>query len=188
MIKKSLVHLSVLGLLLSLSACGGAAEDPVSPPTSEVVVSPSGSNGMSGTTSSTPTPSDQTSSSLPASEPVASDDPVSADEIPEAIHGRFMFVEDGEEGAECTAATEDEGNLVEVDATSVRFFAWHAELKSVEESDATSILATFDHADDSDIPSTGQLRLELQDDGQTLLVSDLNSEDQSPGKYTRCSA
>ncbi len=189
MIKKTLVHLSCLGLLFSLAACGGSPEETVSPSNDESVAAPSTPNEMSEAASPNPPSSSAPASSSASSEPTEMEDPVLADEIPAALQGRWVTVADGETPGQCTEDVAAEGRIVEVEATKISSFAWYGDLKSVEESDANSIVATFDYADDSDTPLTVKMSLETDDDGQTLLLRDIGDDlNTEPTQYGRCPA
>ncbi len=195
MIKKSLIHLSCLGLLFVLPACGGSPEDGSAPSTSEPVMETFSINEPSATASADgPEPAaSATQSKTPLTEPEESpstepQEPAPADEIPSSIQGRWIFVGDGEKTQECTDVQEGEGTIVEVDATTISSFAWIAELESVEESDADSILGMFVYQDDSDEPITQQVKLETQEDGEILVYTELGEDvDLAPARYGRCS-
>jgi len=191
MIRKSLVSFLSVGLAGSLGACSGSPEDVASPP-SRVSVAES---------SSTSETSAETFSASPAESPAASDSPdvpessspgpedsASADEIPSSLQGQWIFLGDGEQAPECSEVEEGEGTLLEVTATEISSFVSLSELELVEESDATSMQGMFSYQDDSDELITLQIKLETEDDGQTLVYSELGeSAGMAPARYGRCS-
>lgn len=188
MIRKSLVSLLTIGVVASVAACGGTPDAPTSPSVSDAAGEASADTGAA---SATPVESADTAaapqdSSSPTSEATSSADPVSAGEIPSVVQGKWITVSEGEEARECTDELDNEGVILTIDSTTMSSFAFVFELESVEESDADSIEAVFNYADDSDAPITPSIRLQTQDDWQTFEFVELGTEGQAPAIYSRC--
>ncbi len=188
MIRKTLVSLFSIGLLASLAACGGSPEATTSPSVSEPAAE---SSVMSETSATTPSESPEAPASVEASESLSSEPVESAvpNEIPASLQGQWIFLGDGEKAQECSEVEEGEGTLLEVTADKISSFASLSELESVEESDATSMQGTFTYQDDSDELITQQIKLEAEDDGQTLVYSEFGENaGLAPARYGRCAA
>lgn len=199
MIRRTLISLMSLGLLSSLAACGGSPEDTASPPVSEPAAEPSTPIETSAMTpsetsdaSDSPEPSENTEpsetpdSSAPSSEPTNSEDSTSTGEIPSVIQGRWITFGEGETPRDCTEDLENGGAIITIDATKISSFAFSFELEEIQESNANSMESLFTYADDSDQPMTPMIRLETQDDWETLALIELGTK-QAPALYARCS-
>lgn len=186
MLKKSLVHLSCLGLLVSLSACGTATPEETTLPTvTETVTEASTPQETSSTAPSSSTPS----SSAPASQPSAAEETTASEEpenaIPAALQGKWLRLGDAQEGRDCSEI-EDPAGFVEIDSTTIKFFAVINTLQSVEENDGTTFVGEFSYQGDNDSAGTSRLELEqLSDD--TMEFTDLQG-DTGPDKYELCQA
>ncbi len=184
--KKFFMSIVSMGLLCSLAACGGSPAATTSPSVSEPAAEPSSTSETSATTSAEnpEAPGSPDASGSPSAEPEES---ASAEALPSSIQGRWIFVGDGTQAQECTEAQEGEGTIIEIDATTISSFAWLAELETVEESDADSMQGTFSYQDDSDESMTQSVTLEVQEDGQTLVYTELDEGvDLAPAQYGRC--
>ncbi len=175
MFKKTLIQLSCLGLLFPLAACSGAPESPVSPSTNDSAA-PSSSSATS-----------EEAPSSPSSEPVDSEDPLPAQEIPSVIHGKWVAFKQGETPRECTDELDNEGAILTIDATRISSFAFLFDLESIEESDDDSLVGLFKYHDDSDQPATPRVKLETTDDWQSFELIELDTEGQDQELYARCS-
>lgn len=187
-IRKTIVTLSCVGLLSSLAACSESPENTADPSSSTTTTAPSSTNETPSMTASSP-PSE--SSGVPASpssaEPGESDEPASTNEIPSAIQGRWVTVGEEEKPKECTEELEAEGAIITINATKISSFAFLFELESIQESDANSMVGRFAYHDDGDQLVTPRMKLETQDDWQTLELIELDTEGQDPDMYARCS-
>ena len=189
MLKKTLASLASLSLACSLAACGGSPDDDmtpsVSPPAPQFTTTIDTSVIPSSDTSEVPGSPDDSMS--PSSEPVTSADSASPTELPSEVRGKWITVGEGEQARECTEEVENEGAIITIDATTISSFAFIFTLESLEESDADSVEGVFEYHDDSDELMTPRIRLETQDNWQTLEFIELDTEGQSPAIYARCS-
>lgn len=115
-------------------------------------------------------------------EPVAGASPRTlAKEIPVPIRGRWGLVP-----ADCTSTRGDAKGLVEIDATSLKFYESVAKLETVKDADSDEIVATFGFTGEGQ-SWTLDVALEVEDDGKTLIRKD-TGQDALPGslRYTRC--
>ncbi|MEO7589293.1 MAG: hypothetical protein ABIS84_14840 [Arachnia sp.] len=136
--------------------------------------------------SAAPTPSESPAPAPSTSSQPASSEPAETDEIPAAIHGRWITFSQGEKPRECTAEVEGEGAIITIDATKISSFAFLFELESVKESDASSMVGQFAYHDDSDALLTPEIKLVTKDDWKTLEFIELGTEGQDPAFYSRC--
>ncbi len=187
MIRKTLASLGCIALLGSLAACSGSPGDASSPPASQPAPEPS-SEPSPTTPPESPEATDSSDApESPSSEPQSSEDSEGIDEIPSVIHGKWITFSKGESPQECTQELDDGGAIITIDATTISSFAFLFELEELDASNDTSMEGSFTYQDDSDEPITPVIRLETDDDWQTLEFIELNTEGQAPAMYSRCS-
>lgn len=168
-----------LSAALALSACSKSAQEPepvASTPSAQAsqVVVPSASAEPELVE---PMP---THSAEPSPEPTASR-PVSANEIPAAIRGRWGLVP-----KDCASKLGDAKGLLTVSAGQLKFYESVAKLGKVKEAGDSRVRATFSFSGEG-MTWTQDVVLDTQNGGKTLIRRDYGQDAQpGPLKYTRC--
>lgn len=177
------VSLIVLGAALALSACSKSPEQPAAQPSSQDDPEP---------VRPSPTPPAEASQSLPqptvpaAGTPTPSATPsateaTAANEIPQAIRGRWGLVP-----KDCTSKLGDAKGLLTISAGQLKFYESVAKLGKVKEADGSRIRATFTYSGEG-MTWTQDVVLDAQDGGKTLIRRDYGKDAQpGPLTYTRC--
>lgn len=121
-----------------------------------------------------------TASDLPAPEASAST-AITAEAIPEAVHGRWGLVP-----ADCTSTRGDAKGLLEVSADQLKFYESVAKLGTIKEVGESRIRATFAYSGEGQSWNQDVV-LEAKDDGKTLIRREYGKDAMAgPLKYTRC--
>lgn len=101
--------------------------------------------------------------------------------IPAAIRGRWAI-----DAADCTKRPGTDLTVLTIDAANLRFHESHGELARVRESDAARLVADYRFSGEGE-EWDRRMRLELADDGRTLVRHDLGEgADAPPMRYSRC--
>lgn len=101
--------------------------------------------------------------------------------IPAAIRGRWAI-----DAADCTKRPGTDLTVLTIDAANLRFHESHGELARVRESDAARIVADYRFSGEGE-EWDRRMRLELADDGRTLVRHDLDEGADAPSmRYSRC--
>lgn len=101
--------------------------------------------------------------------------------IPAAIRGRWAI-----DAADCAKRPGTDLTVLTIDAANLRFHESHGELARVRESDAARIVADYRFSGEGE-EWDRQMRLELADDGRTLVRHDLDEGADAPlMRYSRC--
>lgn len=101
--------------------------------------------------------------------------------IPAAIRGRWAI-----DAADCTKRPGTDLTVLTIDAANLRFHESHGELARVRESDAARIVADYRFSGEGE-EWDRRMRLELADDGRTLVRQDLDEGAAVPAmRYSRC--
>ncbi|MCW5646808.1 MAG: hypothetical protein KIT23_06260 [Sphingopyxis sp.] len=101
--------------------------------------------------------------------------------IPAAIRGRWAI-----DAADCIKRPGTDLTVLTIDAANLRFHESHGELARVRESDAARIVADYRFSGEGE-EWDRRMRLELADDGRTLVRHDLDEGADAPSmRYSRC--
>jgi hypothetical protein len=120
-------------------------------------------------------------SDVPGAEAVAEAEQDPAKTIPTAIRGRWGLVP-----ADCTSTRGDAKGLVEIDATTLRFYESRGSLAAIDSRSGARISARFDFAGEGETWSR-DMTLALEDDGKTLVRSETGEGAlEAALEYTRC--
>lgn len=103
--------------------------------------------------------------------------------IPPALRGRW-----GMSGKDCTSLHGDAKGLLEISGETVLFFESRGTLKRIREQEPTRIRADFAFEGEG-ASWENSMTLTVQDDGQTLIRQDHQTDDGAPAlyHYSRCS-
>lgn len=101
--------------------------------------------------------------------------------IPAAIRGRWAI-----DAADCTKRPGTDLTVLTIDAANLRFHESHGGLVRVRDSDAARLVADYRFSGEGE-EWDRRMRLELADDGRTLVRHDLDEGVDAPSmRYSRC--
>lgn len=183
MMKKTLIHVSLIGLMFSLAACSSETTPDTTPTVTETVTASTMPSETPTESSSAPSSAGPSSTAPKTTEPPATQAPAETAEIPEGLQGKWLFIGEAQDWPACDTI-EDPGKFVEIDATTVSFFAVLDTLETVEQNDGTTFVGEFTYQGDGDTTGTSRLQLTLVNE-KVMEFTDLDG-DTDPSTYGRC--
>lgn len=148
---------------------------------------PTASSPSSPPAAASPSPSPPDSPS--ASGVAGSATPSAAPAIPAKLRGTWTIASKGvpsPTAAVCRFGQATAGKRIEIDARTIQYFETEAVLRTVVESDATSMSGQF-REQVGDTVATRTLTLQVQDDAQVLVITEAGEDAATePQRYARC--